>query len=601
MNAVRAGRCVPCATRSKPIHVPDPGLHLPLSLQQIADYLLPSTRNGSRELLLWPPDLFAFTSMVLEVSGAYIAAVSDRLQEAPGSFDKQWREGVEAAARKWRKELKREHWLRLLEARRKAERLEPSVRRSMMTSIPGRVRECWKRVWDSSTEPQERESITQLVSDDPDAQGRHAGVRAALLTLHAIADSVCADWGIEPPEDRVSSEDPVGLLARAHLSDQHTLSTISQDRGVVLPKLHTSQVGITLRSLSLHLSFHRTSMPIKWREVEEHLTTPLNVLLLPWPLEIQARDFRELKVTNGTGSESPDFGYFGFTRRPGAIDLGLLRDVVSAANLECGQVHVVVFPECSIADTELEDLETTLRELDVGCYIAGVFRRGEVDKAAGTAEFGENKVVVSTRSIGNKEADFGERWTQHKHHRWRLDSSQLVSYQLGGVFGLDSYWWEGIHVHKRSVSFLSLAPDLTVCPLICEDLSRQEPVSEILRSFGPSLVVALLMDGPQLRSRWSAQYASVLADDPGSSVLTLTSMGMVRRWRSQFIASQPIVALWKDPSAPAVEIPMESDAQGVLLSLNSRRSREYSADGRRSDERSVLALGGWQSIRRGGA
>jgi hypothetical protein len=38
----------------------------------------------------------------------------------------------------------------------------------------------------------------------------------------------------------------------------------------------------------------------------------------------------------------------------------------------------------------------------------------------------------------------------------------------------------------------------------------------------------LLLDGPQLGSRWTARHASVVADDPGSAAITLTSYGMVR-------------------------------------------------------------------------
>jgi 5-methylcytosine-specific restriction enzyme A len=60
-----------------------------------------------------------------------------------------------------------------------------------------------------------------------------------------------------------------------------------------------------------------------------------------------------------------------------------------------------------------------------------------------------------------------------------------------------------------------------------------------MRSVGPNLVVALLMDGPQLTARWPARYASVLADDPGSSVLTLTSLGMCLRSRSTTAPAAP--------------------------------------------------------------
>ena len=45
--------------------------------------------------------------------------------------------------------------------------------------------------------------------------------------------------------------------------------------------------------------------------------------------------------------------------------------------------------------------------------------------------------------------------------------------------------------------------------LICEDLARQEPAAELIRAVGSNLVIALLMDGPQLNNRWPARYAAV--------------------------------------------------------------------------------------------
>jgi len=49
--------------------------------------------------------------------------------------------------------------------------------------------------------------------------------------------------------------------------------------------------------------------------------------------------------------------------------------------------------------------------------------------------------------------------------------------------------------------------------LICEDLARLDPVNDLVRAVGPNLVMSLLMDGPQLTTRWPARYATVLADD----------------------------------------------------------------------------------------
>ena len=43
-----------------------------------------------------------------------------------------------------------------------------------------------------------------------------------------------------------------------------------------------------------------------------------------------------------------------------------------------------------------------------------------------------------------------------------------------------------------------------------------------MHAIGPNLVFTLLMNGPQLKTRWPARYAKILADDPGSSVLSIT-------------------------------------------------------------------------------
>ena len=57
----------------------------------------------------------------------------------------------------------------------------------------------------------------------------------------------------------------------------------------------------------------------------------------------------------------------------------------------------------------------------------------------------------------------------------------------------------------------------------------------------------------------------MLADDPGSAVLTLTSFGMVQRSRPGGRDPSTVVALWKDPERGFREIPLESGAQAVLL------------------------------------
>lgn len=78
----------------------------------------------------------------------------------------------------------------------------------------------------------------------------------------------------------------------------------------------------------------------------------------------------------------------------------------------------------------------------------------------------------------------------------------------------------------------------------------------------------------------AARYASVLADDPGCSVLTLSSLGMVQRSRPAGKPASPIVAMWKDPVRGLREIPLESGAQGILLTVCSDLATRRTSDGR---------------------
>src|SRR5262249_24227907 len=176
-----------------------------------------------------------------------------------------------------------------------------------------------------------------------------------------------------------------------------------------------------------------------------------------------------------------------------------------------------------------------------------------------------------------------ERWfhiRQNKHHRWSLDEKQIYQYHLGGALHPHIRWWEAVDVPRRTIHFIELGDEITLVFLVCEDLAQIDDVGEVIRSVGPTAVITPVLDGPQLNSRWAARYASVLADDPGSSVLTLTSFGMVQRSRPRGLQSLPVIALWKDPVRGIREIPLESGAHGVLLTVCGDRTTRRSADGR---------------------
>jgi len=189
-----------------------------------------------------------------------------------------------------------------------------------------------------------------------------------------------------------------------------------------------------------------------------------------------------------------------------------------------------------------------------------------------------NRVFMSTYFAG--------KWydmSQGKHHRWKLTPGQLQQYALAGLLSGARSWWEDLPLEGRRLSLLAPNGWLCVAPLICEDLAQLEPCTPVIRGVGPTLVLALLLDGPQLTSRWPGRYASVLADDPGSSVLTVTSLGTAmasRRGRHREESGSRTVALWKDLETGAEAIDLAPGAGAVVLTVAAKRREEFTADGR---------------------
>jgi hypothetical protein len=134
---------------------------------------------------------------------------------------------------------------------------------------------------------------------------------------------------------------------------------------------------------------------------------------------------------------------------------------------------------------------------------------------------------------------------------------------------------------RRSVQFVELGGALTLTSLVCEDLAQADEVASVIRAVGPTIVVTPLLDGPQLSSRWGARYAGVLADDPGSAVLTLTSFGMTQRSRPPGRNPSRVVALWKGHGQFAREIPLDPGAHAIMLSATVGAAIRRSFDGRR--------------------
>jgi hypothetical protein len=497
------------------------------------------------DLLDWPPDVFALTEVILHRSEAYRFALSPPAgsQWPPESFP-DWPDAVVGAARQWS---------------------------SWAEDRDGAIPPLLAREWSVLQTRAAGVTLSQL------AEARDWRLCEALLTLHALADEACAGLGIA-----LDASSHYGVVYRARgrelLARTGSLARLPAHLIRVLPKVRTPANGSSLRSLSRYAAVQVPGVAARWHKTPGRRTTKqpsgkaVNFLLLPWPLRVRGSDFRP--VTGPLEELADDrFGFFEFAP-PGRLDLDLVDRMLIAALEEVETVDVVILPESAIGHEELDPLEALLDRHAVTGLITGVRER-----PAHPGHLPCNWVHIGVST--------GEHWLhirQSKHHRWSLDEAQICQYQLGGTLHPHTRWWEAMEVPRRSVQFVELGDGITLASLVCEDLAQSDDVASVIRSVGPMIVVTPLLDGPQLSSRWGARYASVLADDPGSAVLTLTSFGMAQRSQLPGLDSSPVVALWKSPGQRTREIPLEPGAHGILLAASADRAVKRSFDGRRPAE-----------------
>ena len=86
--------------------------------------------------------------------------------------------------------------------------------------------------------------------------------------------------------------------------------------------------------------------------------------------------------------------------------------------------------------------------------------------------------------------------------------------------------------------------------------------------------------GTQPEKRRPGRYATVLAEDPGSAVLTVTSLGMVMRSAMPGENPNRTIALWKEPNGKAHELALPKGDHALLLSLTSKLVEQFTLDGR---------------------
>ena len=507
---------------------------------------------GWPELLRWPPDTFALTSSLLGDSGAYRFVVcpppGHRWPPSEPTEDGVWHEAIARGAAEW----------------------AGTAGRSVPAEPP--------------------DVVTRYGAVVAAAEGLELGwlehpasweTVVAILSLHALADEACVGAGLH-------GGTPFQRLAAERLTATGTLARLSPGRVRVLPKLRPPESGITLRSLSHHLAADRSEVETRWYFAPRSTTHAeeragrLSLLLVPFPAEIHASDFHP---TPGPllNMDRSRYDFFEYSPHE-PLDVDDLLGLVGSAKRHIGRVDALVLPEAALDEADVAPLQARLAAADVGYLIAG----------ARQAPGADGSFAVNYAHLG------GGEWCapkQHKHHRWLLDAAQVHQYHLGAALDPSHAWWEAIGVPRRGLTFASVSEWLTICPLVCEDLARPDPVTDVIRAVAPTLVVALLLDGPQLASRWPGRYASVLADDPGCSVLTLTALGMTQRCQPPGYDPSRVVALWKDPHRGLQQIQLAEGARALALTAHARPTRLISADGRYGKDVPELVLSGLEQIR----
>jgi hypothetical protein len=510
---------------------------------------------------VWPPDVFAVAGTIIEKSGCYTLAGPDRDNLA---VHQDYLRCVTSIADTWR--------------------TDPTG----LFAPPDAVTDLWKQLL----------SFFDVELIDV---CRNQELCQVLFRLFAIADEACVGvgWDVLPGLNifadfaRFSFIQNTVRPPKSLPHAPHSLcALISPQAAIVLPKTLTATVGCTVRSLSHHLALLPgiTQVQPSWalasvRPAPES-TEPVNLLVVPFPYKIKNESFYVSADPKPLHSSTQTAAYFGLDQQWLYDDSGtaitanqvldeLLLPLITEARKKTRHgVHGIVIPECALSEELADALAIALVTADIHFFVTGILSK---DVETGKPRNIAKTYVIDKANMGVVPLE------QSKHHRWRLNVAQNEQYALD--FHSKSHankWWEDIDVSERKLPFFAFRRDMSMAVLICEDLARSDPAMSVIRAVGPNLVLALLMDGPQIPQRWPGRYATVLAEDPGSAVLTVSCTAMVDRSNSTFIGSSKkrAVGLWRDTDENMQAIELEDKSVAVMLTLKPSIQKQHTLDAR---------------------
>jgi hypothetical protein len=559
-------------------------------------YIKDDTRSNKKWLLspLFPTDVFAAAATLVDLSGAYHHVFPSET-------------GIPSKG----------HCIVLEDHDRIVRLSDEWLRVAKEAKDNGRI------AWDPPTQ----ELWTKLWEDDgPIVPTRPIGKCppwwTVALELLAVSDMASDRIGFSAGELNVF-DDIISLEPRkSNKAILTQASALSSELACVQPKSRTPRVGCTIRSLTHNLALlpGRGIVEMRWHYLPSDTTKSdhdaLNLVLIPFPYNISAKCFK--KSTEKPSDEKQQWMWFEMDQRwlrkrpdvsKDAAEItkcqneiaDFIHMVVDKALDDIEHVHGVVLPELAmdwdtydvVCDRIWSELLKVGKAESLEFVISGVSNQ-KIQTRAKSGKVATKKrkgnFVVTTRWI--REATDGSYNKVHaireKHHRWKLDGSQIRRYSLSSALDPKKDWWEKIDLLARNVDTVVFRRGSTITTLICEDLARIDPCQQVVRAIGPNLVIALLMDGAQTEARWPARYATILADDPGSSVLTLTSLALVERANWNFPRPSRSIALWKDDVGGLREITLPRGDHAVAITLSGNATKEHTLDGR-SDNGATLS------------
>ncbi|SDQ01211.1 hypothetical protein SAMN05428975_5648 [Mucilaginibacter sp. OK268] len=555
-----------------------------VSIRKIAENINPEWTLD--DWFQWPPNMFALCAQILNRTGLYKAT----LMNTDWWNRKDWEKEIDELGKQWIKHTSN----RLLGNSDRSKFRETGLLKEWYDTL--------KKDWDNENDPTDVDhlrALGNLYKGPEDRDKTSEGIRMlgeALIQIYILADSSCSGLGFLGQHLKKENLENRIFMATANLLLNNTgsLSTTAKFHGVVVPKMRTPQSGLITRSLGHHLTFHTTEVEVVWRTFPrlEDGNKSLNILAVPYPWDVEPTDF--IVVPD---NYHPVRYFMGNIKKDIHKEflLGLVRKVWELAESN-NHVDIIVLPEMALSEIQYNYLLAEFKSafqnqngsMQLPAIVTGIMKKNLKQTGyAGVDEPFQNEVRMEVFFSGN--------WyttTQRKHHRWQLDRQQIHQYELEAHLAADRRWFEYSSIAQRRLTILAPNSWMALTALICEDLARQEPVGEVIRGIGPTLLMALLSDGPQLTSRWPARYANVLADDPGTAVLSLTSLGMAQRSKApKDVPSlpEPVVGLWKDMFSGWKQLAMPKQFQALLFTVTAKFEEEFTLDAR-SDGRSAAVF-----------